>query len=194
VTDDAVWALSGDVVPTDLVRIDPATNAVTATYPLGHTVARLAEGLGYLWATATRDGLLLRIDPASGEVTTAASELVDPWVVATGASRVWVGLQGVGTDEDPDPSTPDLFRYDPVTEAGDFQDYDLRPESIGDIAVTDDIAWLQAIGPFLLRLDPQSAAVESIVTSDLGTGALVLSDDALWLTVWRENAVIRIDR
>jgi streptogramin lyase len=194
VTHDAVWALGGDVVPTDLVRIDPATNAVTATYPLGHTVARLAEGLGYLWATATRDGLLLRIDPASGEVTTAASELVDPWVVATGASRVWVGLQGVGTDEDPDPSTPDLFRYDPVTEAGDFQDYDLRPESIGDIAVTDDIAWLQAIGPFLLRLDPQSAAVESIVTSDLGTGALVLSDDALWLTVWRENAVIRIDR
>lgn len=193
VTDDAVWALSGDVVPTDLVRIDPATNAVTATYPLGHTVARLAQGFGYLWATATRDGLLLRIDPASGEVTTAASELIDPLAVAVGAGRVWVGLQGVGTDEDPDPSVPDLFRYDPAGEAGDFLDYDLRPESIGDIAVTDDVAWLQAIGPFLMRLDPETAAVESIIASDRGTGALVLSESALWLTVWRANAVLRID-
>lgn len=193
VTEDAVWAVSGEIVPTDLVRIDPATNAVTGTYPLGHTIARLAYGFGSLWATAARDGLLLRIDPSSGAVEEAASDLVGPWVVATGAGRVWVGLQGVGTDEDPDPSIPDLFRYAPDSQEGEFLDFDLRPESIGDIVVNDEAAWIQAIGPFLMRLDPESAAIESTVSSDLGTGALVVSDEALWMTVWRADSVVRID-
>lgn len=194
VSDDAVWSLSGEVVASAVVRIDPASNAVTATYPLGHTVTKLAYGFGYLWATATRDGLLLRIDPAGGEVTTAASDLVDPFVVATGAGGVWVGLQGRGLEEDPEPSVPDLFRFDPSTGAGDFQDYGLRSESVNDIYVTDDAAWVvTAVDPFLMRLDPENAAIEWIVTSDRGSGAIVVSDDTVWLTIWRANAVIRID-
>jgi streptogramin lyase len=193
VTDDAIWAVAGDIVPTDLVRIDPATNAVTGTYPLGHTISRLTYGLDSIWATATHDGLLLRIDPATGAVATAVSDLVDPLVVATGAGRVWVGLQGVGTDEDPDPSVSDLLRFDPATDGSEFYDFDLRQEDIGDIAVTDDAAWMQAIGPFLMRLDPETVAVESTITSDLGTGALVASDEALWMTVWRADSVVRID-
>jgi len=180
-------------VPDAVVRIDPATNAVTGTFPVGHTVSGLAYGLGALWITSTRDGLLIAVDPASGEVTTAALDLVDPLRLAIGGDRVWVGLQGVGTDDEPDPSVPDLFRWDPATGSSGAFDYDLRPEAIGDIAVTDDAVWLQAIGPFLMRLDPDSAAVESTISADLGTGALVVSDEALWLTVWRENAVFRID-
>ncbi len=193
VSEDAVWALGGEIVPTDLVRIDPASNAVTATYPLGHVVSRLAYGFGYLWATATRDGLLLRIDPASGEVTTAVSDLVDPLVVAIGAGRVWVGLQGVGTDEDPDPSVPDLFRFDPSAGTSDSFDFDLRPEELGDIYITSSDAWVQAIGPFLMRLDPETGAIVWTAGSDLGTGALVASDEALFMTLWRANAVVRID-
>lgn len=193
VTEDAVWALAGEIVPTDLVRIDPTTNAVTATYPLGHVVSRFAYGFGYLWATATRDGLLLRIDPANGEVTVAASDLVSPLVVATGAGRVWVGLQGVGTDEDPDPSVADLFRFDPSTGTGDSFDFDLRPEALGDIHVTANDAWVQAIGPFLMRLDPETGAIVWSFASDFGTGALVASDEALFMTLWRADAVVRID-
>lgn len=193
VGDDAIWALSGDIITSDVVRVDPASNAVTATYPLGHAASQLAYGLGYLWATATRDGLLLRIDPASGEVTTAASDLVDPFAVATGAGRVWVGLQGRGVDEDPDPSVPDLFRFDPSTGTGEVQDYGLRPQSVSDISVTEGAAWVMAVDPFLMRLDPQSAVIQSIVTADRYSGAIVASDDTVWITIWRADAVIRID-
>jgi streptogramin lyase len=197
VTDDAIWSLSGDIAGTDVVRIDPATNAVTATYSLGHAAAEITYGLGFLWATATRDGLLLRIDPASGEVTTAVDGLVDPFHLTTGAGRVWVGLQGRAVNEDPDPSVADLFRFDPASGEGDSFDFEMGTESVNDIVVTEAGAWIQAVDPFLMRLDPETAAVDWIVSSDRGSGAMVIADDALWMTLWmtlwRANAVVRID-
>ena len=196
VSEDAVWSLSGDIVATDVVRIDPASNAVTATYPLGHSVAQIAYGLGYLWATAMRDGLLLRIDPASGEVAVAATDLVDPLAVATGAGHVWVGLQGTGTDEDPDPAVPDLFRFDPETGSGGFFDYGFKPletKSANGLLVTETDVWLKGTAPFLMRLDPESGEIEWVVTSDYGSGAMVIANYILWIAVWRENSVLRID-
>lgn len=196
VSEDALWSLSGEIVATSVARIDPATNAVTATYPLGYSVPQFAYGLGYLWATVTRDGLLLRIDPATGEVIVAASDLVDPFAVAAGAGHVWVGLQGAGTDEDPDPSVPDLFRFDPATGTGEFFDYGMLPEddtSAMSFAVSDDSVWIKAEDPSLLQVDPESGEIVWVVTSDRGTGAIVVSDQALWMTVWRANSVTRID-
>ncbi len=77
VSEDAVWSLAGNIVADSVVRIDPATNLVTATYPLGHVARALSYGSGALWATSTADGLLLRIDPDTGVVTEAVSDLPD---------------------------------------------------------------------------------------------------------------------
>ena len=144
----------------------------------------------------TAEGQLLRIDPADGEVTTAATDLVDPSAVATGAGKVSVALQGRGPDEDPAPSVPDLLRFDPSTGASDFFDYGMRPQqtkSANTIHVTDDAAWIKSEDPFLMRLDPGTGEVRWIVTSDRGSSVVVTSDDALWMTLWRDNAVVRID-
>lgn len=59
--------------------------------------------------------------------------------------------------------------------------------------MTDDVAWVQAVGPFLMRLDPETAAIERIMSSDRGSGAIVVPDDTLWMTLGRANAVARID-
>ena len=196
VSKDAVWSLSGQIVPTDVVRIDPATNAVTATYPLGIAAQQLTYGLGSLWATVTAEGQLVRIDPANGEITTAATDLVDPYAVTTGAGHVWVALQGRGTDEDPASSVPDLLRFDPSTGASDFFDYGMRPQqtkSANTIHVTDEAAWIKGEDPFLMRLDPRTGEVRWVVTSDRGSGVVVTSGGALWMTLWRDDAVVRID-
>ncbi len=192
-SEDAIWWLSGAIVATQVVRIDPALNTVVATYPLGHSVGQIAYGLGYVWATATQDGLLLRIDPSNGTVETVATDLVDPFMVAAGGDRVWVGLQGQATNEDPPESVPDLFRYDPATETGDSFDYGVRPESVNEIAVDDTDVWLKAVSPFLARIDPDSGEIEWVVDSDRGSGALVVADGILWMTLWRAQAVLRID-
>jgi hypothetical protein len=53
-----------------------------------------------------------------------------------------------------------LFRFDPAAGAGEFHDFDLRQESIGDIAFSADAALVQAIGPFLMELDPANGAIQ----------------------------------
>ena len=61
------------------------------------------------------------------------------------------------------------------------------------MAVTDDAVWIQGTDPFLFQLDPESGDIERIITSDRGSGAIVIAGDVLWLTLWRDNAVVRID-
>jgi hypothetical protein len=59
--------------------------------------------------------------------------------------------------------------------------------------VTGTDVWLQAVGPFLLQLDPGSGDVIWNVTSDRGTGALLVNEEALWMSIWRADSVLRID-
>ena len=46
-----------------MVRIDPATLAVTQTFHLGGNVSAVAFGFGSLWATV-QPGLVVRLTPA----------------------------------------------------------------------------------------------------------------------------------
>jgi DNA-binding beta-propeller fold protein YncE len=67
----AVWVLG----PTDLIRIDPATNAVVARIPMPLTGDYLNSGLprpisgpGGLWQPDPQHGTIMRIDPATNTV------------------------------------------------------------------------------------------------------------------------------
>jgi YVTN family beta-propeller protein len=48
-----------------LVRIDPATNAVAGTIPIGQKTSAVAVGGEHVWATSFADGSVWRIDPGS---------------------------------------------------------------------------------------------------------------------------------
>ena len=82
---DRVWVLGGNVTPDTVMEVDPATNGVVAAHPLGHAAASLVFGGDALWITVPADGLLLRLDPRSGEVTEHASGLPAPSAIAYGA-------------------------------------------------------------------------------------------------------------
>ncbi|HEY7451092.1 MAG TPA: hypothetical protein VIA02_01060 [Candidatus Limnocylindria bacterium] len=193
VTDDAMWALSGDVAAESVVRIDPATNTVTATYPLGHSVTWITGGLGAVWGTATRDGMLLRVDAATGSVSEAATDLVAPGIVGVAADRVWVGLQWFPPADEAPESDPDLFAFDPATGTEESFDYGMRPESVSDITGTDDGVWVKAVDPFLFEVDPTTGEIVSIISSDHGSGAIRFDGPSLWMTLWRADLVYRID-
>ncbi len=51
-----------------LVRIDPTTNAVTASYPVPAHLASIAVAAGQVWVGSLRDGSLWRLDPRSGDL------------------------------------------------------------------------------------------------------------------------------
>jgi streptogramin lyase len=92
-TSDAVWVLRdiGNTGSSEVLKIDPATNAVVATVSLedqyGESI--LAEG-GSLWVS-TVDGLA-QIDEATGQLVTTIPYPVPARsapAIATGNGKVW---------------------------------------------------------------------------------------------------------
>ncbi len=82
VGETAVWVANtfvpGSVFKTSrkrgsVSRIDPQTNVVVTTIPVGHEPFAIAAGYGAVWVTNRTDGTLSRIDPSTRSPTTAKS-------------------------------------------------------------------------------------------------------------------------
>ncbi len=103
----------GDFSPF-LVRIDPASNAVVEEIP--DVSGPLAVGGGAVWAVdraGARAGpvgsSLLRIDPATNQITSRIALGVAAWDIEFGQGYVWV------LPLEPDPGEADLLQVDPAT-------------------------------------------------------------------------------
>jgi DNA-binding SARP family transcriptional activator len=91
VGEGAVWAAA---VGSDVVRIDPATNAVEASFDLGAAPLGLDVGFGAVWVV-TSSFKLLRIEPRSGAVTAQTAIGQFPYDVAVGDDGVVVLAGGL---------------------------------------------------------------------------------------------------
>jgi peptide/nickel transport system substrate-binding protein len=73
-------------------RIDPRTDSVTATIPVGDGAGGLAIGSGGVWATSQYAGTVSRIDPAANNVARTITVSDRPQGVAVADGLVWVGV------------------------------------------------------------------------------------------------------
>jgi YVTN family beta-propeller protein len=76
-----------------LLRIDPASNRVTATVRVGDGPVAVAAGSGRVWVAAYRDGTLWQFDPSSGEVFKVPA-LGRPFDVTVHAGYAYVAALG----------------------------------------------------------------------------------------------------
>jgi streptogramin lyase len=193
-TDDALWYLGGNVVADSIMRIDPATNAVTDTYPIGHTAMSVVSGHNALWATSPGDGVLLRIDPVTGDVTEALTGLPGPSYIAASQDAIWILLYG-GPQDESNEGEPALLRFDPTSAAADRFDIGTAPGEAGDLLVTDDAVWIRGSDPVVTKVDPVSGDVVWVMTRERGPGdgSLGTADGALWITSVDQGWLWRID-
>jgi YVTN family beta-propeller protein len=86
--DSAVWVHNGDTGT--LLRIDPKTNAVIATIPVGDGAGGVAIGNGAIWVAHTRQ--ISRIDPQTNQIvaTIALGWQDNADALAASAEAVWV--------------------------------------------------------------------------------------------------------
>jgi streptogramin lyase len=183
-TDDRVWMLAGNVFADRLVEIDPAANEVVATHPLGHVATGLAAGDGALWASVTADGLILRIDPSSGEVSVHAEGLPGPATVAHGAGSLWVGLYGEHGGEVAAAGEPVIVRLS-VTDGSEEAEIAIGATSMfeGDIWAGDEAVWVRAASdPFLVQIDPADDSVVSAIAGFHAGGSVTVVDEVVWTT------------
>lgn len=88
-TDGTVWVGAND--EERILQIDPRTNAVVASIPLGVPIFRLAARLGVLWVTDYEDDLILRVDPQTRQVVATIHDPAHgPSAVAADDDGVWV--------------------------------------------------------------------------------------------------------
>ncbi len=142
-----------------VARIDPLTNTVTATIPVGNFPVRAVGGFGGVWVSNCGDGTVSRIDPTTNHVVATIATGSCPFDLGTLAGSVWV----VNADNH-------VSRIDPVTNrvvatihvplalCPDPFCYDFRGLGIGAGAV-----WVTTHRSTVVRIDPAANRVTATV-------------------------------
>jgi virginiamycin B lyase len=89
----SVWIASfGSGGAGSVQRIDPGSNTVVATIPVGPSPRFIAAGAGGVWTLNQGDGTVSRVDPESNRlVATIPTDVPGPGGdIAVGAGRIWV--------------------------------------------------------------------------------------------------------
>jgi len=166
-------------------RIDPATNEVIATIPLGAGPGRLTTGYGYVWVDDYNGGGFWRIDPKKNK----AEELVSP-----SASAHWDGVCGNPVAGEGavwftgGPSGP-LFEVDPssgrVIATAQIDGCGASTEGSVGVAVGAGSLWVGSGRNGVLRVDPDTLEVQAAIKvpgGPISVGSMSFGDSALWVT------------
>jgi YVTN family beta-propeller protein len=185
----AVWVSVNDFTEGEpethsVLRIDPSTNEIVATIPVG-TAGNLAVGLDALWTIDSIDGpqdTVVRIDPATNQVIDTIP--IGPYAfdVAVDASGVWVtrDFDGSGRSGEViriDPATNEIVARIPV-------DGRIRDVVVGEggVWVVDSTSTLRR-GPSLIHIDPQTnevvATIPGLADLNVTTGG-----GLVWMHGW----------
>ena len=173
------------VVPPALIAVDPATNRVVASIPVGSRPVTVAAGAGAIWVGDARDGTVTQVDP---ETKTAVKTIgVGAPVVdlATGAGGVWAATGGFGEVVRIEPELGVVADRIPL---GDPDD-PVVPSATA-IGVGDGRVWV-AVGNVngLARIDPSSGAtVAAIEVGRASVLQVAVGDGAVWATTIASRA------
>lgn len=117
---DAVWQTDFD--SDSLLRIDPGTNAVVATIPLGNDAAPegVAVADGAVWVAEHHQGTVVRIDPATNAVVkrirVGPAGDGGPLEMTAGATGIWVNVPNENRVVHIDPASSSVAGF--VSESG----------------------------------------------------------------------------
>jgi DNA-binding SARP family transcriptional activator/DNA-binding beta-propeller fold protein YncE len=169
--------------PPTLAVIDPATNRVVASIPVGSKPVAIAAGEGSVWVGDARDGTITRVDPETRKVVKTigiGAPIVD---LATGLGGVWAATGGFGEVVRIDPEVGAVAQRIPLGEAGD----PVVP-SVPSVGVGDGRVWA-GVPEGLARIEPRSGEVVDIVELD-STQALQIAagGGAVWVTTTANRA------
>jgi hypothetical protein len=191
----ALWVAGSD----EVLRVDPATDTVTARVPIratGSGPAAVAVGAGAVWLPVAVPGALWGVDPDANRVTARIS-LGGPLrgAISVSATRdtVWVaccGEAGAGTAG----SGGRLLRVDP-TRKRVVADIAL-PGSPVAIAADASAAWVATAGGQVLMVNPKRNRVAATIDAGGPLGfnqTIAVGTGGVWLADAFDKQIVRID-
>lgn len=167
----SIWVASDDKGV--IVRVDPASNSVTASIQVDPGTYYLAFGLGSLWAVSADQQSLQKIDPQTNAVVHRTVLGREPGFLVAGEGAVWVQEQGDGTLARIDPATGEVSGRVKVDETLKYGDIDAGGGKI----------WLRTTaGQTFVVIDPVTLAIRARVGKETGSGALRYTRKGVWTT------------
>ena len=191
----ALWVAGSDRIS----RIDPATNTVAASVPVGATgsgPAGVAVGAGRVWVPVAVPGALWGIDPGSNKVTARiplGGPLRGAVSVAATQGTVWVACCGEQIPGAP-ASGGRLLRVDPRHKRV-VADISL-PASPVAIAADSSAAWVATAGGQVLMVSPKRNRVAATIDAGGPLGfsqTIAMGAGGVWLADPFDEQVLRID-
>jgi YVTN family beta-propeller protein len=180
-TKRAVWVAARGGVS----KIDPRYDRVTSKRSLaqgffGGSVQPTLSAYDSIWV-ADPDGVVVRIDPASGRTLGSVGVGNDPSAIAAGAGSVWVTNGTDGT----------VTRIDPATLVPTTIPVGHRPVAV---AVNPAGAWVANAGDnAVVRVDTGTNAVAGTTPVGEGPTAVAATPTAVWVANGDDGTVMRID-
>ena len=176
-----------EVVPPAVVVIDPDTDRVVASLPVGSRPVTIDAEADSVWVGDAADGTVTRIDPATREVTKVIGIGAPAVDLDADRGSVWVATGGFGEVVGIDAEVGAITRRIPV---GDPDA--VVVQSVASVGAGDGRVWAGALGG-LVRIDPGTGGITGRV--DLGAGAaqqIAIGEGAVWATIW-SNRARRVD-
>lgn len=163
------------VSPNSVAVIDPDTNRVTRTIPVGVRPGAIADGAGAVWVANLDDGSLSRIDRETSTVVRNVPLPATPDDVATGAAAVWVVNGRLGT----------LYRVDPafgrVTDALRLGERAVTFTD-GGVAVEPGSVWAAFGDSTLARVESSRPREAGLADAGEGPADVVVAFGSIWVS------------
>lgn len=175
VAEGSVWVKNHGAQPVATVsRIDPATNAVTATIPIGAgAFGYLAAGDGSVWATNNDANTVSRIDARTSSVVATVAVGENPQGIAVGFGSAWVANHRAGTISRIDTGT------NTVTATISAEALCCSPQAV---AVAHGSVWVGMPDKNqVVRLNPATNTVSAVIAVEGAGGRFAATEDSLWL-------------
>jgi virginiamycin B lyase len=165
-----------------LVRIDPATNTVSAEIPVAPGSVAPIYADGAIWVSSPEKSVVTRVDPQSNTATDTIAVGPGPRFITAGAGAVWTLNQGDGSVSRIDTKSRKLVA---TIECG-------IPGTGGELAFGDGSVWATVFQIPITRID---AATNSVVKQWAGPGgdSIRVAFGSVWLSNLREQNVSRFD-
>ena len=173
-----------------VLRIDPSSNRVLATIPVGSDPELgIGIGLGYVWIADPKDHTLTQIDPRSNKIVRAIPVNLadDPeGSVGVGEGSIWLLTNENGND------SGTLARLDAVS-GKVTASIKVKPKSHA-VMVALGAVWVTSTGTgTVVRIDPRTNAVVAEITVHSLPRFLAAGAGSIWVLTQGDGTLARID-
>jgi YVTN family beta-propeller protein len=170
-----------------IVIIDPKSNAVSATAPVGTRPSALVEGSGSVWVANLGDQTITRVDPRSWAIDRTIPVAVKVAGLASGAGGIWYST-----------SNGRLYRIEPsydttaqIAALGENDFRFARPQR--PVAVAFGSVWVVDASGFVARVDPATGRVLARIPVGTDASAIAAGAGAVWVASPVDDTVAQID-